>query len=255
MDKPLLVVRQVAVRVGSISVLEEVSLAIQSGRAVAIIGPNGSGKTTLFNLISGFLKPLRGEIFFRDRRIDLLRPAEIAGLGVARTFQDTRVFSNLSIYENLFLALEDRECEGLLFGLNPLRRYRSEVLQGRALDLLKRAQLSVGGSELAADLSRGQRKLVELLRIIALDGEVMLLDEPFAGLFPEQQEITLHLLRDLLQSGKSVVFIEHDMNVVRELASSVLVLHGGKVFAEGTTEEVLGDQRVADLYLNGHEPT
>ena len=230
--------------------LDGVNLEFGKGSVNAIIGPNGSGKTTLFNVISGFLKPDFGKVVFRGKNITYLSPYRIARRGIGRTFQLIRIFSRMTVMENMLLALENARKEGLFYALNPLVKYDSTSLEEKAVKLISLGEIEDKADELAINLSHGQRRLLEILRAIALNADLYLFDEPTAGVFPEVRERILKIFDSLKDEGKTIIFIEHNMETVRD-AERVIVLDKGQVIADGFPGEVLESDVVIDAYFGG----
>jgi len=227
------------------------SFDITSGGITALIGPNGAGKTTVFNVITGFLPPDKGCVRFANAEITHRRPDQIARMGIGRTFQDCKVFPQLPVLDNVILGFEDAANETLAVALMRRRAMLdSEVDKSkRACALLERVGLIGKKKDLAGNLSCGQRKLLELCRVQALNPKLILLDEPMAGLSPSMIVTMTEIIRGLRESGKTVVFIEHNMKVVMNLSERVLVLNFGQLIADGPPEAVRNDPAVRHAYL------
>lgn len=225
--------------------VDEVDLEVIEGRVHALVGPNGAGKTTLFNMLTGFLKPSGGRVTVLGEDVTGLRPEQIARKGVARSFQITSLFENLTPAEHLELALQGLTSQGLRFWRSEklLGRYRAEVHD--LLDLVGLSRMSDKPSGL---LAYGQKRALELALVLALDPKVLLLDEPTAGMGIEDVDRTIELVRRIAE-GRTVVFVDHNMHVVGSLADRVTVLQQGAVLAEGSYEDVRRDQRVITAYL------
>jgi len=244
-------IQNLAKEFDGIKAVDDLSLEVEDNSVVALVGPNGSGKTTIFNLVTGFLRPDNGRVFLNGKNITPLSPYRISRLGIGRTFQNIRLFPQISVLDNVMLGLKYDAGEGFWAALFQTRRMKKEEESNRkkAEEILKLVGLGEKRNELAENLSHGQRKLLELARILALDPKVFLLDEPFAGLFPETRKFMLDFLKNLKAKGKTILFIEHNVGTVKGLAERVIVLNEGKKIAEGTPEEVRENEEVRRVYL------
>ena len=222
-----------------------VDLDVEAGTVHALVGPNGAGKTTLFNLLTGFLKPSGGRIELDGEDVTGLRPERIAQRGVARSFQITSLFEELTLVEHVELALQGRDGRGYRFWRSDkaLRRYREETG-----DLLEQVGLTAHANKPAGSLAYGQKRALELALALALSPRLLLLDEPTAGMGVEDVARTVELIRRV-RADRTVVLVEHNMKVVGDLTDRVTVLQFGKVLAEGPYEEVRNDPRVITAYL------
>ena len=225
--------------------VSEVDLRVARGTVHALVGPNGAGKTTLFNLLTGFLTPSSGQIIFDGRDITGRAPEQIAHLGIARSFQITSLFDQLTLREHLELALASPTGLGLQFWRSVTRLGR---FAGRSMELLSAVGLADRAAEPAGSLAYGQKRALELALALALDPKLLLLDEPTAGMGLEDVERTIALVKQVA-SGRTVVLVDHNMHVVGSLADTVTVLQAGQVLAEGPYEQVRGDERVITAYL------
>jgi len=236
---------------GGLKAVDRVSVSFEPGKVTALIGPNGAGKTTLFHLISGALRPDSGQIFYRGVPISGLPPWRISQMGIGRLFQDVRVFGRLSVLDNVRVAFRNQKGENPLWAI--LRRPAVNREEQTFTEEARRWLAFVGLSELentrAEDLSYGQQKLLAIARLLAGGADVFLLDEPTAGVNPETVRSLLVLIRRLAESGKIVVVIEHNMNVVMEVADWVFFMDEGQIIAFGLPEEVLGDRTIRAAYL------
>jgi branched-chain amino acid transport system ATP-binding protein len=225
--------------------VDSVDLEVRAGTVHALVGPNGAGKTTLFNLLTGFIAPSSGKVTVFDEDITGLQPEQIAHKGVARSFQITSLFENLTPREHVELALQGRTTQGLRFWRSEklLRRYRTEVD-----DLIAQVGLSELADKPVGLLAYGQKRALEMALVLALDPTVMLLDEPTAGMGIEDVDRTIALVRKIAE-GRTVVFVDHNMHVVGSLADRVTVLQQGAVLAEGSYDDVRRDERVITAYL------
>lgn len=234
-----------------IKAVDDIVFEVEENSICGLVGPNGSGKTTVFNLICGYLKPERGKIFFDGKQITSLSPHKISQLGIGRTFQNIRLFPQIPVLDNVMLGFKYDKGEKFSSALLQTKRMKQKEKQNllKAEEILKFAGLIEKRNVLAEHLSHGQRKLLELARILALKPALFLLDEPFAGLFPETKRAMLNLIRNLKEQGKTILFIEHDMNSVMGVAEKVVVLNYGKKIAEGKPEEVRNNEEVLKAYL------
>jgi branched-chain amino acid transport system ATP-binding protein len=230
--------------------VDNVDLEVEAGSVHALVGPNGAGKTTLFNLLTGFLRPSSGEILLKERAVTGLPPERVVGLGVARSFQITSLFPQMTARQHVELALQGRTGDGWRFWRSErlLDRYRDQ-----ALDLLDQVGLAASAGARAGSLAYGEKRALELALTLALDPWLLLLDEPTAGMGLEDVERTVALVRRV-REGRTVVLVEHNMRVVADLADRVTVLQQGAVLVEGSYAEVREDPRVIAAYLGeGHQ--
>jgi branched-chain amino acid transport system ATP-binding protein len=227
--------------------IDGVSLAIERGAIHAIIGPNGAGKTTFFNLLSGFVAPTTGTIALDGRNITGLAPHKIARLGVVRSFQINSIFTHLSVLDNMKVSLEAKTELPSRFWLPGKATGR---LDARARELLADVGLDGERDLLAAQLSYGRKRALELAISLAQEPAVLLLDEPTAGMGPEDVERIVQLV-GRIRTGRTIVLVEHNLSVVADLSDRITVLQRGKVLVEGSYAEVKADRRVVDAYLGG----
>jgi ABC-type branched-subunit amino acid transport system ATPase component len=230
--------------------VDDVTVEFPVSGITAVIGPNGAGKTTLLNILTGFLRPNSGRCLLGERETTCLPPHRIARLGVARTFQDLRLISQVSVLDNVMLARPNQRGERLIPALLRWGVVREEKAnREEALRLLRFVGLETQAGELAGELSYGQQKLLTLACCLATEARVLLLDEPVAGVAPEMATQVLGLLRQLRDQGKLIVFIEHDMEAVRQVADLVIVMDDGKVIAQGPAHDVLERPEIMEAYL------
>jgi ABC-type branched-subunit amino acid transport system ATPase component len=243
--------RNVTKSFGGVRAVDGVSLDFDGGRVSGLIGPNGAGKTTVFNLITGLVSPTEGDIYYNGRSISRLAPWRVAHLGIGRLFQDGRVFERLTVLDNIMTAFKGQRGESALLSVVARGRVKAEerVLRRRAQEELEFVGLAHKTEELAANLSYGQQKLLALARLLAAEMDVLLLDEPTAGVEREMVGRILGLIRRVAEVGKNVVVIEHNVGVVNRCADVVFFLDGGRVAARGEPGEMLRDPRIRAAFL------
>ncbi|WP_299057602.1 ABC transporter ATP-binding protein [uncultured Nocardioides sp.] len=250
---PILVAHGIRRQFGGLTAVDVEHVEIQRGVITALIGPNGAGKTTFFNLLTGFDRPNEGTWSFKGTTLDKVPAYKVARLGMVRTFQLTKVLSRLTVIENMRVGATDQRGEGLLSAMfSWLWRGQEETNTVKADELLERFLLHKKREDFAGSLSGGQRKLLEMARALMADPELVMLDEPMAGVNPALKQSLLGHVKSLREEGRSVLFVEHDMDMVRDISDWVIVMAQGKVVAEGPPDRVMSDQRVIDAYLGSH---
>ncbi len=247
---PILVVKGMRRAFGGLLAVDVDRLEIKRGAITAIIGPNGAGKTTLFNLLSGFDRPNAGAWTLDGLPLSGLRPHRIARLGMVRTFQLTRSLARLTVLENVIVAAQAQRGERLDHALlRWLWRDEEERARERARLLLQRFGIEHMADEQAGTLSGGQRKLLEMARALMAEPKLVMLDEPTAGVNPALTQSLLTHIRGLKEQGVTIVFVEHDMDVVQDISDWVVVMAQGRILTEGRPGEVIADENVIDAYL------
>jgi branched-chain amino acid transport system ATP-binding protein len=255
MAEALLEVRDLTIRFGGLTAVDHVSFDLEGNRILAIIGPNGAGKTTIFNLITGIYVPSEGSIRFRGLALNRVAPFRIARLGIARTFQASRLFANLSVLDNVLLGMQPQRGFALARAVFARRREAAGLREAIAAaeELLEFFGLEPSEKALrrSGDLPQGDRRKLEICRALAADPRVVLLDEPSAGMDPgETRELMEDILRIRARNPRiGIILIEHDMAVVRGVADHILVLSYGRLIAEGSFQAIASDERVQEAYL------
>jgi len=247
----LLEVRDLTKHFGGIRAIEEVRFRVREGHIMSIIGPNGAGKTTLFNCLTGLTRPTKGGVFFNDTDITVFKPNNIVKLGIARTFQNIRLFKEMSVIENVMVSQHCRTKTSLLSSILGNKAFMSgeKAIRERAMEYLELVNLEDFPETLACNLPYGRQKRLEIARCIATEPRLMLLDEPTAGMNPQETSEMMELIKKLQALGKTIILIEHDMKVVMGISDNIAVLDHGVKIAEGTPDEIKKNQMVIDAYL------
>ncbi len=246
----------VSKRFGGLQAAQRVTFTAAEGAVTALIGPNGAGKTTIFNCVTGVVPPDEGTVWAGSQRISGLKPHQVVACGVARTFQDLRLFLQVTVLDNVLFARRHVAGENPLvavFGFGARSR-EDRREQAAGLALLEYVGLSGKGWTLAKNLSYAEQKLLSLARVLATEPQVLLLDEPASGLDKQSVQTLNDLIRDLSRRGKTVVLVEHNFSIVREVADQVVFLHHGEVIAQGTPEEVVRNRRLGEIYFGSLVP-
>ncbi len=249
---PVLVANDLQRSFGGLLAVDVKHLEIQRHTVTSLIGPNGAGKTTLFNLLTGFDTPDYGEWHLNGGALVGIAAFQVARRGMVRTFQLTRSLARLTVMDNMLVAAKDNKGEGLWGALTGGWHATEEANEERADELLVRFGLEHMTDEFAGSLSGGQRKLLEMARALMMNPEVVMLDEPMAGVNPALTQSLLTHITGLRDGGKTVIFVEHDMDVVQEISDWVVVMAEGRVIAEGRPKEIAQNRAVIDAYLGGH---
>ncbi|MBW0253215.1 MULTISPECIES: ABC transporter ATP-binding protein [unclassified Cellulomonas] len=252
----IVVADQVTRHFGGMTAVDVGHLEVQRGAITALIGPNGAGKTTLFNLLTGFDKPSTGTWSFEGRSLSGVSAARVARSGMVRTFQLTKALSRMTVIENMKLGATKQSGENLFTALvPPLWKAREKEITEQAEELLVRFKLDAKRDDYAGSLSGGQRKLLEMARALMSKPTMVMLDEPMAGVNPALTQSLLGHIQALREEGTTVLFVEHDMHMVRHISDWVVVMAEGRIVAEGPPEDVMADQAVIDAYLGAHHDT
>jgi ABC-type branched-subunit amino acid transport system ATPase component len=250
---PIVVADSIRRTFGGLTAVDVDHVEIQRGVITGLIGPNGAGKTTFFNLLTGFDKVDDGDWSFNGKSLKGVPAYRVARMGMVRTFQLTKVLSRLTVLENMRVGATGQQGESLLRAMfAPFWRKQEASNTKKADALLERFLLIKKREDFAGSLSGGQRKLLEMARALMADPELVMLDEPMAGVNPALKQSLLGHVKSLRDDGRTVLFVEHDMDMVRDISDWVIVMAQGKVIAEGPPDSVMGDQRVIDAYLGSH---
>lgn len=253
---PILIADNVSRSFGGLKAVDVDHLEIPRGAITALIGPNGAGKTTFFNLLTGFDTPDTGSWSFDGDSLAGVPAYKVAKKGQVRTFQLTKALGLLTVLDNMKLGSKEQPGEKLFTSLFPfLWKSKDEEIEAKAIEILERFKLIRLKDDFAASLSGGQRKLLEMARALMSDPTLVMLDEPMAGVNPALTESLLHHILDLKTQGMTVVFVEHDMHMVRHIADWVVVMAEGRIIAEGAPDEVMKNPAVVDAYLGSHQDT
>jgi neutral amino acid transport system ATP-binding protein len=250
---PILVASGVTRRVGGLTAVEVEHVEIQRGAITALIGPNGAGKSTFFNLLTGFDRPDDGTWSFNGQSLAGVPSHKVARRGMVRTFQLTKALSRMTVMQNMLLGATGQKGEGFLSAIfPPLWRSQEKANTERAEELLARFKLDKKRDDFAGTMSGGQRKLLEMARALMVGPEMVMLDEPMAGVNPALTQSLLGHVKALREDGMTVLFVEHDMDMVRDISDWVIVMAQGRVIAEGAPHDIMANEAVIDAYLGGH---
>lgn len=246
---PILETKGLVKKFDAVHAVDHLSLAFEAGKITGVIGPNGSGKSTLINLLTGIMPFDAGHVVISDAvSLKKIKGEEVASYGLTRTFQEVRLFEQMSVLDNILVVLTERNIASAMF-----TKHTAFHLE-HAKEVLTQVGLWDKREEMAANLSYGQRKLLEIARVLAMTkgakgAEIFFFDEPFAGLFPEMVKVVVSVLKDLRSKGKTVILVEHNMELIRELCDHLVVLDAGKLLAEGAPHKVLAEPEVIEAYL------
>ncbi|MDG3248704.1 ABC transporter ATP-binding protein [Streptococcus suis] len=250
----LLEVKDLTKNFGGLTAVGDVTMELHEGELVGLIGPNGAGKTTLFNLLTGVYEPSEGTISLAGTILNGKAPSKIASLGLGRTFQNIRLFKNMTVLENVLIGLGNHgksEVFASCFRL-PAFYKNEEALKTKAIELLKIFDLDGDADTLAKNLPYGQQRRLEIVRALATEPKILFLDEPAAGMNPQETAELTQLIRKIKEEfGITIILIEHDMSLVMEVTERIYVLEYGRLIAHGTPEEIRNNKRVIEAYLGG----
>ncbi|EFR43435.1 ABC transporter ATP-binding protein [Streptococcus pseudoporcinus] len=250
----LLEVKHLTKNFGGLTAVGDVTMELNQGELVGLIGPNGAGKTTLFNLLTGVYLPSEGTVTLDGTLLNEKAPYKIASLGLSRTFQNIRLFKDMSVLENVLIGLANQEKDNLLASILRLPSYykKEAELKEKALKLLAIFKLDQEADTLAKNLPYGQQRRLEIVRALATKPKILFLDEPAAGMNPQETAELTALIRQIKSDfGMTIILIEHDMSLVMEVTERIYVLEYGRLIAHGTPQEIKNNKRVIEAYLGG----
>lgn len=248
----LLQTTNVVKRFGGLVAVNKMTFSVDEGHIVSIIGPNGAGKTTFFNSLTGIYRPEEGEIMFKDHSLIGLRPDQVSARGISRTFQNIRLFGSMTVIENILVGMHIRLKQNALDALFRSKKFHAEEKEAeqKASDLMEYVGLKNVGNELARNLPYGGQRRIEIARALAANPTLLLLDEPTAGMNPNETEDAIKLFRRIRdEKGITILLIEHDMRVVMGISEHITVMDYGEKIAEGSPQEIRKNQRVIEAYL------
>ncbi|HEP1785597.1 ABC transporter ATP-binding protein [Streptococcus suis] len=250
----LLEVKDLTKNFGGLTAVGDVTMELHEGELVGLIGPNGAGKTTLFNLLTGVYEPSEGTISLAGTILNGKAPSKIASLGLGRTFQNIRLFKNMTVLENVLIGLGNHGKAHVFASFFRLPAFykNEEALKTKAIELLKIFDLNGDADTLAKNLPYGQQRRLEIVRALATEPKILFLDEPAAGMNPQETAELTQLIRKIKEEfGITIILIEHDMSLVMEVTERIYVLEYGRLIAHGTPEEIRNNKRVIEAYLGG----
>ena len=248
---PILEIKNITKQFGGLMALDDVSFDINEGEIRGLIGPNGAGKSTMFKNIAGFHVPTKGTIVYQGVNIEGKKPHTIAEMGIVRTFQETTLFQELSVFENALIGSHIKSRSNVFSAVLGLDRLKQEAANDKVVEVLEFMGLIERKDQLASELPLGSQRALALTIALVSEPKLMLMDEPFAGMNAEETSHMMDLTRKVQESGVTVILVEHDMKAVMGLCNYLTVLNFGQVLAEGSPEEVRNNEKVIEAYLGG----
>jgi len=247
----LLEVKNLTKQFGGLTALDNVGFDVDEGQIQGLIGPNGAGKSTMFKIVAGFYAPTEGAIVYQGRNIEGLKPHTIAEMGIVRTFQETTLFQELTVFENALVGAHIKARTNLFSAILGLDKAKQAAAREKVEEVLEFMGLTERRDQLASELPLGSQRALALAIALVSEPKLMLMDEPFAGMNPEETNHMMSLTRKVRDRGVTIVLVEHDMKAVMGLCSFLTVLNFGQVLAQGTPEEVRNNDKVIEAYLGG----
>ena len=247
----ILEIQNVTKQFGGLTALNDVSFEVKEGEIRGLIGPNGAGKSTMFKNIAGFYAPTKGQIIYQGKNIAGIKPSRIAEMGIVRTFQETTLFQELTVFENALVGCHMKARSNLFSAMLGLDRAKQQAAEEKVSEVLDFMGLSDRKDQLASELPLGSQRALAISIALVSEPKLMLMDEPFAGMNPEETNHMMGLTEKVRESGITVVLVEHDMKAVMGLCDYLTVLNFGQLLAEGTPEEVRNNDKVIEAYLGG----
>jgi branched-chain amino acid transport system ATP-binding protein len=248
---PILEINNVTKQFGGLTALDDVSFQVEKGEIRGLIGPNGAGKSTMFKNIAGFYEPTRGNIAYQGVNIQGRKPHTIAEMGIVRTFQETTLFQELTVFDNALVGTHIKSRSNVFSAVLGLDRLKQQAASDKVMEVLEFMGLVERKDQLASELPLGSQRALALAIALVSEPKLMLMDEPFAGMNAEETNHMMELTRKVRESGITIVLVEHDMKAVMGLCNYLTVLNFGKLLAEGTPDEIRNNDRVIDAYLGG----
>lgn len=252
MANNILELKNISMHFGGLKAIDNVSFNINEGEILSLIGPNGAGKTTAFNVITGVYIPTSGEVYFKGQKLNDIKPYKITEMGIARTFQNIRLFGQLSVIDNIIIAMHCRRRSNMLQSIFRTFKYKAEekYCMEKAEELLDYMGLLGDKNEQAQNLPYGKQRKLEIARAMATEADLLLLDEPAAGMNPQETEELMEIIKNIRKDLKKTIFlIEHDMKLVMGISDRIVVFDYGQLIAEGTPDQIKNNPRVIEAYL------